>query len=138
MADIVETLEQLNSYLCESRCNLLLRNMNINEKYLIIHAQRHFKSKSGKSVVKLTLGKHYIYLPKRFNSISDEFLNEINKNKNYMIHSCGQWRKTYNLVFSNRQLNEFCDINELINNTEYYCSPYYVDQTSAAATTTNH
>lgn len=121
--NIVKTLEQLNSYSCEARRNLLLRNMKINEKYVIISAQRHSKRKSGKTVIKLTLEKHYIYLPKRFNSISDEFLSEINKNKNYMIHSCGQWRKTYNLVFSNNQLCEIInyDVNELLdlNNFEY-------------------
>lgn len=130
MANIVKTLEQLNSYSCEARRSLLLRNMKINEKYLIISAQRHFKRKPGKSVIKLTLVKHYIYLPKRFNSISDEFLSEINTNKNYMIHSCGQWRKTYNLVFSNNLLGEIVnyDINELINNFEY-CPPYSTSST---------
>lgn len=68
-------------------------------------------------MIKLTLEKYYVCLPKRFNSIFDEFLSEINANKNYMIHSCVQWRKTYDLVFSNNQLGEevvhfdICDFN---------------------------
>lgn len=126
MANVVKTLEQLNSYSCHGQRNLLLRNMIANEKYLILSAQRHVKRKSGKCVIKLTLDKYYLYLPKRFNSLSDEFLAEINANKNYMIHSCGQWRNTYNLVFSNNQSNEVItyDIHDLIDNFDY-CPVYY-------------
>lgn len=132
MANISQTLEQLNSYSCHGKKNLLLKDMQINEKYLIQSAQRHTKSRSGKCVIKLILDKYYIYLPKRFNSLSDDFLTEINNNKNYMIHSCGQWGNTYNLVFTNRQTNEEVinyDIHDLINNFEY-CPTYYSSNAS--------
>lgn len=122
MSNIVKTLEQLNSYSCRGKRNLLLRNMKVNQKYSIVFAQRHVKRKSRKSVIKLVLDNYYIYLPKRFNSLSDDFLNEINCNKEYMIQSCGQWKNTYNLVFSNLQTNEpiAYNLNDLLKEYEYY------------------
>lgn len=126
MSNIIKTLEQLNSFSCQGQRNLLLRNMKINEKYLILSAQRYVKRKSRKCVIKLMLEKYYLYLPKRFNSLSDEFLDEINANKQYMIHSCGQWRNTYNLVFSHSQSNEIItyDIQDLLKEFEY-CPVHY-------------
>lgn len=126
MEDIVKTIDQFNSYSYQGRRNLLLRNMKVNEKYLILSAQRYVKPKSGKCIIKLILDKYYIYLPKRFNTLSDGFLTQISANKNYMIHSCGIWRNTYNLVFSNNQLNEAqttYDINDLLNFD--YCPVHY-------------
>lgn len=127
MSEVMKTLCQLNSYSCKGQRNLLLRNMKVNEKYVILSAHRHIKKKSGKSMIKLILDKYYIYLPKRFNSLPNHFLSEINENKNYMIENCGQWKNTYNLVFSNsEQLNEIVtyDIQDLLN--EYtYCPQHY-------------
>lgn len=122
MTNIIETLEELNSYSCQGKRNLILRNMIVDEKYPILSAVRHVKKRSGKSVIKLILDKYYIYLPKRFNTLSDNFICEINSNKHYMIQSCGQWKKTYNLVFSNLQTTY--DIHDLLNN-ETYCPVHY-------------
>lgn len=127
MSSITKTLEELNSFSCQGRKNLLLRNMQINVKYHIQSAQRHAKTRSGKCVIKLNLDKFYIYLPKRFNSLSDDFLAEINNNKNYNIHSCGQLQNTYNLMFTNtHQDNEMItyDIQDLLKNFEY-CPTHY-------------
>ncbi len=128
MTSIAKTLEQLNSLSCQGRKNLLLKNMEINKKYLIQSAKRHNKTRSGKIIIRLILEKHYIYLPKRFNSLTDDFLTEINNNKNYRIHSCGPWKNTYNLVFTNHeQSNEDVityDIHDLINNFNY-CPSHY-------------
>lgn len=130
MENIIQTLDQLNSYSCQGQKNLLLRNLKINEKHLILSAQRYVKKKSGKCVIKLTLEKYYLYLPKRFNSLTDEFLTEINTNKHYMIHSCGQWRNTYNLVFSNNQSSEVItyDIHDLLK--EFDCPIHYTSNMS--------
>lgn len=127
MENIDDTLGQLNSYSCKGRRNLLLRNMKLNEKYVIISAHRHTKKKSGKSVIKLILDKFYIYLPKRFNSLPSHVLSEINSNKQYLIENCGQWKNTYKLVFSHSQLlNEVIryDIQDLLENFDY-CPTHY-------------
>lgn len=128
MGSVTKTLEQLNSLSCQHQKNLLPRNMQINVKYRIQSAERHTKRRSGKSVIKLILEKHYIYLPARFNTISNDFLAEINSNKNYKIHSCGPWRNTYNLVFTNDQsiqdITLAYDVQDLLNNFDY-CPTHY-------------
>lgn len=124
--NVQETLDQLNSQSCKGQRNLLLRNMKINYAYPILSAHKHTKKKSGKSVIKLVLSKFYIYLPKRFNSLSSDLLKEINTNKHYTIQNCGQWKNTYNLVFSNSQSTEVVryDIQDLLENFEY-CPTHY-------------
>lgn len=52
----------------------------------------------------------------------------MNVNKHYMIENCGQWKNTYNLVFSNSkpscEIVTTYDINDLLNDYEY-CPSHY-------------
>lgn len=116
-------LDKLNTYSCEPQRKLLLRNMDFNRKYKISSAHRHYKIKSGKSIIKLNLSDCYIYLPVRFNILPDYFLNEINDNKGYTIQNCGRWKKTFKLVFSNSSEeieSSAHDIQDLFNDFCFY------------------
>ncbi len=103
--------------------------MKICKKYSILSANRHYKIKSGKTVIKLNLNECYIYLPVRFNILPEYFLDEINNNTGYQIENCGRWKKTFQLIFSNssngsitNQLNQdildFCFYNSVEPNNE--------------------
>lgn len=120
MCDTQKILNKLNTYSCEPQRKLLLRNMEINKKFDIISANRHYKPRSGKSVIKLILNNYYIYLPVRYNILPDYFLNEINVNKKFQIENCGRWRKTFRLIFSNSAEAEVNEIQEFFKNFCYY------------------
>lgn len=116
-------LEQLNTFSCEPQRKMLLRDMVFHRKYNIISAHRHHKTKSGKTVIKVNLSNCYIYLPVRFNTLPDYFLNEINSNREYKIENCGRWKKTFKLVFSNssEEIDQtISNYQDLFNSFSYY------------------
>lgn len=102
MTDVIEQkLCQLNTYSCHPKRKINVKNLIANNKYKIFSAKRQFKKNhSKKSVIKLELEKSYLYLPKRFNELSDNLIEEINNN-DYEIDNRGPWRNTFKLVFSN-------------------------------------
>jgi len=122
MGDVNQVLEKLNTFSCEPQRKLLLRNMEINKKYEIFSAKRHFKTKSRKTIIKLNLHDSYIYLPARFNELSDYFLSFINETRGYSIQNCGRWKKTFQLIFSNdvNDVNIADYINTLTFEPSYY------------------
>lgn len=99
--NVSKTLDQLNVYSFQPRRKLSLENMETGKKYQIISAHKTLKmNKSKKTVVKLEIDQYFIYLPQRFNRLSDDIWIHLNKG-NFEICKIGQRNKTFHLIFSN-------------------------------------
>lgn len=135
---VKKTLKHLNTFTFHPQRKLVLRRMETNKRYSILSARRTIKlNKSRKTVIRLDFDDFFIYLPKRFEQISDSIWNEISDG-GFEICKLGSNKKTVHLQFSCNQTaaadksHQFSAI-EYLNN--YIYSPNYKENESYTQST---
>lgn len=98
----VGPLDQLNAYRYKPFVKLGDLEQHVAHK---IYAARRITTKFGERVV-LELFKYQLFLPARFDNLSDDVINNINKEANYYLTNQGPVGASHDIVFSQHDILE--------------------------------